>query len=115
MSSTYPLVYSVNMASGATFSSAIALERSFSYLYLEIPTMASGSLYIQASSDNSTFRRVKADQVTTATALAHLDYLINSTVTNTFIRIPQGFRYYRIESSSGATDVTTTFKFIGAD
>lgn len=52
--------FSVDVASGITLSSSLDLGRSYKDVYLEIPTMASGSdFYIQCSHDNSTFRRVQ--------------------------------------------------------
>jgi len=100
-------VYSVDLTSGATSTSSVDLGAVYRRVYLEVPTMASGSLYIQASSDNSTFRRV-----TEADPNQGTDFVINSAVTQRLVPIPAGFQYYKVESTSGATDTTTTFNII---
>lgn len=52
-------VYSVDLASGATLvTTALDLQHSYAQVYLEVPAIASGNLFVQASNDNSTFRRV---------------------------------------------------------
>lgn len=52
--------FSKSIASGVTLTGGFDLARSWKYVYLEVPTMASGTdFYIQGSSDNSTFRRVQ--------------------------------------------------------
>jgi hypothetical protein len=103
-------VYEVSMTSGATLSDGADLGAVYERLYLEVPTMASGSLYIQASSDDSTFRRMTQVDPNQAT-----DFVINSAVTQRIVRIPTGFQYYKVESTSGATDTTTLFNFIGSN
>lgn len=53
-------VFTATMASAGTVTSSLDLARSWKKVHLEVPTMASGAdIYIQASSDNSTFRRVQ--------------------------------------------------------
>lgn len=94
------------MASGATLSTAVNLQALYEKVYLEVPTMASGSLYIQGSSDGSIYRRI------TQEATPASDFEINSAATQRMIAIPPYFQHYKVESSSGATDTTTTFKFI---
>lgn len=112
-----PTVFTVDLASGATLtSSSVDLGWGFTRVYLKVPTMASGNLFVQASDDNSNFVRVAGHQITTATAHAFPDFQIPSTVTNRWVPVPlNGFRYVKIENSSGATDTTTVFKIVTSD
>ena len=101
-------VYSVDLASGATTTTNyVEILVPYKNLYLQIPTMASGSLYIKGSSDGTTFTRITEADPNQAT-----DFVINSAVTQRMVPIPPGFRYYKIENTSGATDTTTVFKLI---
>lgn len=54
-------IYSATVASGATLSSAYVMGSvPFKKVYIEVPTMTSGTdIYIQGSSNGSTFRRVQ--------------------------------------------------------
>jgi len=103
-------VFSVNVASGITLSSGLDLGISWRRIYLEVPTMASGSLYVQAASKlDSTYRRVVHNSSMT-------DFSINSALSQKVVPVPaDGLRFVKVESSSGCTDVITTYKFICGD
>lgn len=76
-----------------------------------MPTMASSDLFIAVSVDQgTTFKRVMRDQGNTSTA--HSTFSIASSVTQRIVPIPAGFQYYKVESSSGITDVVTVFRLI---
>ena len=102
------VVIPVTMTSGALSSTVAQAPILYERAYLQVPTMASGSLYIMAAvASGSTFFRVTDREPNQAT-----DFVINSSVTNRIVPIPEGFEYYKVESSSGATDVVSTLKFI---
>lgn len=108
MASNYTKVYPVTMTSLATLSSQLDLSKPYEKMYLAVPTMASGSLFIQvAATTGGTYRRL---QTTAGT-----DFSINSAATQRVIAIPSGYRFMKIENSSGATDVHTTFNVICCD
>ncbi len=68
-----------------------------------VPTMASGNLFINASIDaGTTYARVMREQGNTSTI--HTTFTIDSSVTQRIVPIPGGFQFYKIESSSGATE-----------
>lgn len=106
-------VFPVTMTSGALSSTVADVTYAWGRVFLEVPTMASGDLFIMASSDNSTFRRVMREQGNTATV--HMSFTILSAVSQRMVPIPAGFRYYKVESTSGCTDVVTTLNFICTD
>lgn len=106
-------VFAVTMTSGATFSNSADLGTSFNRMYLQIPTMASGSLHVNGSVDNSNFFRIMRDQGNTTTV--HSTFVIDSSVTQRIVPIPGGIRYMRVESTSGCTDVVSTLYIIGGD
>lgn len=108
-------VFTASLTSGATLSDEVDIGQSWGKVYLQIPTMASGSLYVHASPETGgTFTRVVEEKFNTATA--HADFVINSSVTQRIVPIPvHGCRFLKIENTSGATDVTTTFKIICSD
>lgn len=96
------------MTSGATLSAELDLAKPYEKMYLAVPTMASGSLFVQVAHNTAqTYRRVQSTSGT--------DFSINSAATQRVIAIPSGFRYMKIENSSGATDVTTVFQVICSD
>lgn len=108
MSPLLPVSISVTMTSGALSSTIAEVPFPHTRLFLQIPSMASGSLYIMgATASNATFFRITDKDPNQAT-----DFVINSAVTNRIVPIPEGMQFYKIESTSGATDVVTTFKII---
>lgn len=210
-------VFNCVLASGATTpTNGVDLGRAWQKVHLYVPTMASGSLYVQGSHDNATFARIyesdHGKKVTSTTlaagqllttafvyphppahAIVNLatfsvdcnvylqvscdgttfrralypndntdwsvtacsgnriavtpfnacyykvelsasqtadvvigmgalldnhenEFLIDSSITQAMIHIPiDGYRYVKIENSSGCTDVTTTYKIICGD
>mgnify|MGYP001585929978 CR=1 FL=1 len=108
MTPLQPVIISVTMTSGALSSTVAEVPMPHKRIYLQIPTMASGSLYVMAAvASGSTFFRVTEKDPNQAT-----DFVINSAVTNRIVPIPEGFQFYKIESTSGATDVVSTLKVI---
>lgn len=109
-------VYVATMTSGATLSSAIDLSpRAWSKIYLQVPTMASGSLFLQASpSATGTFSRVMQEKPNTSTVTINT-FTIDSAATQRLHPLPGGLQFIKIENSSGATDVVTTFNIICSD
>lgn len=107
--------FSVSITSGVTLSSMVDLGQAFKNVYLQVPTMASGDLYIKASpSSDGTFSRVCEVKYNTSTV--HQDFKIGSATSLRIVPIPTGgCRFVKVESSSGCTDVTTTFNFICGD
>lgn len=112
-------VYTTTLASNVTLSSELDLTRAWKTVYIEIPTMASGDIYIQgAAVTGGTFRRVGIFQVTTATAASFPDFKIASTTTQRMVPLPAAvaaLQYIKVESSSGCTQVVTTYNLICAD
>jgi len=108
MASNFVKAYPVTMASGTTLSSEVDLQKPYEKMFLAVPTMASGSLFIQVSYESG--GRYSRIQSTPGT-----DFSINSSATQRVIALPTGFRFMKIENSSGATDVVTTFRVICAD
>ena len=103
-------VFSVDMTSGATKTSGIDLGgHAWERVAVEIPTMTSGgTLYVQSSSDDSTYRRISQPDGGSSV----VNFQIAQTVTNTVAQLPPGpYRYMKVENTSGTTDTTVTFKF----
>lgn len=99
------------LTSGSTLSSDFVLDRAYKNVYLEVPTMASGSLFVQvALTATDTYRRV-----TEPIPNQDTDFAIDSASTQRLVQIPGGFQAYKLESSSGATDTTTVFNVICSD
>ncbi len=108
-------VFQQTMASGATLTSGqIDLGRAWRSIYLEIPSMTSGAgHYIQASSDGSTFRRIYKYAGNDPCAETYV-FQVQSGVTNAFVPVPGGYRYYKIETSETVGD-GATYKFVCSD
>lgn len=100
------------LASGVTLSSSYDFGGSFRNVYLEIPTMASGSdFYVQGSSDGAAFKRVMHPVVNTS-SIQIQTFVIGSAATGKMVPVPAGFRYMKVELSTALTDTTSTFNFI---
>lgn len=115
MGSVWAQKYGVTVASGVTLSSGIDLSRAYAKLSLEVPTMASGTdVYLQVSSDNSTFRRLYHAPVAGTTTPPAL--VIPSSVTNCIVPVSvAGVRYVKIELSTAMTATSAQFNLIASD
>ena len=108
-----PAVFTVpTIASGATLSSMITIPIPRNQIQLEIPTMASGTdVYIQASNDGSTFRRVYHGPTISVSNPAAL--FVNSAVTNCHVDLGVlSNEYIKIELSTAMTATSAQFKIL---
>lgn len=103
-------VFTVNCASNITLTSAIDLGRAWNKVFLEIPTMTSGTnIYIKAAdSATGTFRNVY-DRVVSSTAAA-LIVNIPSSVTNCLVDLPSGLQHVKVELTTAMTATSVNFK-----
>lgn len=117
-----PIKFPSTMATNASISNGVDLGSNYGFIWLEVPTMATAfataatPLFIQASSDNVTFRRICNIESNTTTVGVN-DFQISSSVTQRFVNIPAlGFRYLKVEASATVTGavVSPIFNFICA-
>lgn len=114
MSSVLPADYEVTIASFATSSSGLNINRSWTSVYLMIPTMTSNTeLYINGSVDGTTYRQIYNPQQNSVNPVG-TRFLINSAVTNAFVPIPNGFKYIKVEASA-VISFTAAFRIICSD
>lgn len=123
MSLQNPRVYAATIATGASLSAAIDIGGAYLYVSLEIPASgaaaafpaAGGSpVWIQASSDNVTYRRIY-EVYTNSVASA---FQIQSSVCNAIVPLNLfNLRYAKIEISGTVTGAggPVTYKIIAAD
>jgi hypothetical protein len=106
-------VFSVDVTSGATLSSAIDLNQGWSSINLKIPSFSSASdIYIHAAeSASDTFVRVMHPPINSATVAVN-DFRIASGLSARVIPLPVGYQHMKIELSTHQTDVTSTFEVI---
>lgn len=104
------------MTSGLTLSPAFNLGRAFENVYLEIPTMVSGTdFYIQvANSAAGSFRRVMHPAINTSSVQINT-FVIGSAATNRVVPIPNGQQYYKVEFSTFMSDTVTVLRIMVAD
>jgi hypothetical protein len=89
----------------------VDLGGAFSKLFLEIPTMPTGTtVYAQGSSDNVTFRRLQTEITTGTTSY---DFGISTANTNCFVAVPIFAQYIKVELKTAVSNDALTFKFIG--
>lgn len=102
-------VYTVNLASNTTLTSALDISRAWRNVYLEIPTMTSGcDIYLQAAdSATGTFRRVYS-KVNSAT-VANPWYILSS-ITQCLVDVPAGLRHLKVEITTAMTATSVNFK-----
>lgn len=95
--------YAATISSFATASSEVDLQRAFTHIAIEVPTMTSNTqLHIQAASESGgTFRRVAGVVVNTATVAAP-DVAIPSSVTNRVVSVQFGVpvQYVKLETTA---------------
>ena len=109
--------YIGTMATGATLTSSFNLsERSWTIVYIDIPSMASGTdIYIQgAASSGGPFRRIHHPVLNAATFESNT-FVIGSSCTNRLVLIPTGLRFLKIEQSTAMTDTASVFNLICSD
>lgn len=95
--------YSKSVASGATSTSAIDLQKAWNNVYLAIQSMTSNSqLHIQASdSETGTFRRVTHPLINSSTVALNTLTILSS-VTSAIVPLPTGLRFMKIEQTATA-------------
>ncbi len=101
--------FPVVVAGGQTVSSAVSTDLSRHVIGLEIPTIDTASIYIQASNDGQTFRRVlRADGTG--------DWFVASTNGNRFVFLDQfaPFKFLMVELSARQS-VDRVFNFVVKD
>lgn len=108
-------VYTVTMASGGTLSSECDLGRGYENVYLEIPSMTSNSQhYIQvASVTGGTYRRVCHPAINSSTVGIN-DLAIHSAATSRLVPIPNGFQFYKIETTA-TCDSGEVYRILAGD
>ncbi len=106
-------VFSVDITSGATLSSAVNLSQGWDEVSLQIPSFASGDdIYLQAATTESgTYARVTFPPINSATAATN-DFEIASGLGARIIPIPSNYQFIKVELNSGQTDTTSSFNII---
>ncbi len=110
-------VFTMSMASDTTLSSGIDLARAWNRVYLQIPSMVSGTdICLQgAYSAAASYMRVMANVVNTATIAANT-FTIQSGFSNRIIPIPvEGIQYIKIEYTTATTATSQIFRIICSD
>lgn len=104
-------VFSQTVATGCTGNTitAVDLGGAFQRVFLEIPTMSTGTtVYVKGSADNTTFRRVQHELTTASTCY---DFAINTINTNCFVRVPVFTNYVKVELKTAVSNESMTFKW----
>ena len=107
------LVFKVTMASGVTLSSLVDLGAAWKTVYMQIPTMTSGTeIYLKAGLNTASTDgfRIMHPPVNTATAQLHT-FSVASGVTQRVVPVPGGIRNMFVEYSTATTATSQTFYF----
>jgi hypothetical protein len=110
-------VFSITtMASGATLSSAVDLQKAYNKISLVVPSMASGTdIYLHGSTELAgTYRRINhSPNSVSATAGA---LFISSSISNCIVPLNNlHVQYVKVELSTAMTATTAAFKLICSD
>ena len=102
-----PLVYKAQtLTSGLTLAATgVDLGDGWREVYLQIPTLASGSTRVQCSFDGTNYYGTAVDPTTNT-------FTINSTITNCIVKVNMAGRHAKVESTSGCTDAVKTYNWI---
>jgi len=119
MASETVTYFSKSIATGLSATSAYDLGRAWSKVYLEIPalsatvsTQSCGVFIYAAATLDGTYRPIAFDtNVSFPTAAA---WNVSAVVSNIMHRIPDGFRYLKVELTSTVSN-TTVFNIICKD
>ena len=105
------MVKAQTMASlGTLAATGVDLGEGWRKVYLDIPAIASGSTRVQGCDTLAgTYKNVSP---IVSTANVAQIYTIDSTITNCIVEVPMCHRYAKVESTSGATQIQKTFKWI---
>jgi len=108
-------VYTATMATNTTLTSSADLSRAWKTVYLQVPTMTSGTqLHIQASDTLAgTYRRVYHPPINSSTVGVNA-FAIASSATNCLVPIPNGLRYIKVEATA-VVSFDCAFKIICSD
>jgi hypothetical protein len=103
-------VFTVNCASNTTLTSALDLGRAWRNVYLEVPTMTSGTnVYLKAAdASDGTFRRVYLS-ANSATVQSNL-WQVASSITQCLVEAPAGLRHLKVELTTAMTATSVNFK-----
>lgn len=106
--------FNASMASAGTLTPAVNLGRTYQNLWLRVPTMNSNvQLHIQAAASGSgTYSRVNHPVINSSSVSCNV-FAIASSVTNTFVPIPSGFQYIKVEATA-AVDNGCVFNIIAS-
>jgi hypothetical protein len=97
---------------GATIT-AVKLYGAYQRVFLEIPTMPTGTtVYALGSTDNVTFRRTQLDITSGSTSY---DFAVSTANTNCFVRVPCYAPYMKVELKTAVSNDALTFKWICAN
>lgn len=103
--SRFYTVFTATMTSAGTSTSEIDLGGAWTQVYLEIPTLTSNSAHLiqAARATGGTFRRIRHPPINSAT-IATNEYVIASAATNTWVPIPGGHRFIKVETTATVDD-----------
>ena len=106
--------YAVTMSSGGTSTSALDAGRSWDKAYIKIPTMTSaGQVFIQAAETaSSTFVRIYQPTINSSTVGTNV-FTILSGVTQALVPIPNGLRFYKVETDATVVGGCTYYLLFG--
>ena len=106
-------VFSLDIPSATTLSSALDLSQGWSEVSLKIPQFASASnIYIHASeSATGDYVRVMFPPINSATVATN-DFTIVSGISARIIPIPSNYQHIKVELSTMQSDATSVFNVI---
>jgi hypothetical protein len=107
--------FPVSIASGATSSGGVDLGKSFSEVYLDIPSACTFNFNIQGSADGSSFKRIynapsDNDSVVTAVEITSATAGTDGAI----VKLPCVVRYMKVESQTAVTN-GLSLNFIAVD
>lgn len=109
---TTPRSFHCHITSAATLSDAVDIGELATIVRLEIPTITSSSVYIQGSAEGTTYRRIYKTIENGAGAIVNVPVSFDSTVSQAWVEIPTGYRYLKVELTSGISDATSTWNIV---
>lgn len=108
-----PQYFQVTMASGSTYSSWVTLNVAYARVFLEVPTMTSGSdIMVVASFDGSKVCRLMGEVPATSSVQVNTFTIASAITGGRMVPLPLGsFKYMGVELVSAPTANSSVFRF----
>lgn len=113
-------IFPISIASGGSITGSLDLTRTWSYVYLQVPTMtayvatSTCNIYVYGSTNGSNFFQFAYPPQNTSTT-GFVTFTLANSISQCIVPIPNACRYLKIQVGNTATAGVTFTVIAGAD